>query len=91
MQKTLTPVRQSEDDQQEDNAEDTEEADTAMLSVSIGGQPFCNFQFVDDVALLVGIEEELRQLTERLEKTTADYGMKTRSPPTGGAGKTPRH
>ena len=43
--------------------------------VSIGGRPLYNLRFADDVDLLGDSEEELQQLTERLEGKAADYGM----------------
>ena len=36
-------------------------------------------QFADDINVLEGSEEELQQLTERLEKTAAGYGMEASS------------
>ena len=36
----------------------------------------CNLRFADDIDLLGSSDEELQQLTERLEKATADCGMK---------------
>ena len=36
-------------------------------------------QVADDIDLLGGREEEHQQVTERLEKTAAGYGMKIRS------------
>ena len=44
-------------------------------SVSIGGRLLCKLWFADDINLLGGSEEELQQLTERLDKTATDYGM----------------
>ena len=48
-------------------------------SVSVGGRLLCNLRFADDIALLGGSEEELQQLTERLEMTAAGYGMEVGS------------
>ena len=45
----------------------------SLSSVSIEGPPLCNMRFADVIALLGGSEEELPQLTERLEKTAAGY------------------
>ena len=39
------------------------------------GQPLCNLWFADDIDYLLGSEEELQELTERVEKTAAGYGM----------------
>ena len=79
-QKTLTPQRQSEDDQFADNSEEDEgKDDTSLSSVAIRGRLLCNLQFSDDIDLLQCREEELQQLTERLEKTAAGYGMKISS------------
>ena len=38
-------------------------------------RPLCNLLFADDIDLLGGSEEELQQLTERLDKTAAGYGV----------------
>ena len=46
-----------------------------LSSVSIGGRPLCNFRFADDIDLHGSSEEELQQITERLEKTAVGYGM----------------
>ena len=43
------------------------------------GRPLCNLRFADHIDLLGGSEEELQQLTERLEKTAAGYGMEISS------------
>ena len=43
--------------------------------LSIGERLLSNLQFVDDIDLLGCSEEELQQLTERLEKTAAGYGV----------------
>ena len=53
-----------------------EEFDT---SASIGGRPFCDLRFADDIGLLGGSEEELQQLTQRLEETAAVYGSEISS------------
>ena len=47
--------------------------------MSIGGRPLCNLWFADDIDLLGGSEEELKQLAERQEKAAADYSMKISS------------
>ena len=47
--------------------------------MSIAGQQLCNSHFADDIDLLEGNEEELQQLTERLDKTAACYGMEINS------------
>ena len=59
-------------------AGDAEETDTPLSSVSIGGRPLWNVRSVDDIDLLGG-SEELQQLTERLEKAAAVYGMEVSS------------
>ena len=72
MQKALTRQHPSENDCFADDAvEDAEEPDTSLSTVSIGGRLLCNLRFVDEINLLGCCEEELRQLTERLEKTAA--------------------
>ena len=53
----------------------TDALDGHVGSVSIGGRPITNLRFADDIDGLAGIEEELRQLVERLVKTSDDYGM----------------
>ena len=45
-------------------------------SVSSGGRQLCNLWFADDINLLGNSEEDLQQLTQRLEETAAEYGMK---------------
>ena len=75
MQNALTPRLPSENGCfAGDAVEDTEETDTPLSSVFIGGRSLCNLRFTDDIDLL-GSSEELQQLTERLEKTAAGYGM----------------
>ena len=49
--------------------EDAVETDTPLSSVSIGEQLLCNLWFADDIDLLGSSEEELQQLTQRLEET----------------------
>ena len=63
----------------DDAAEDAEETDTPLSSVTIGGRPLWNLRFANDTDLLGGTEEELQQLTEKLEKTAAGYGMEISS------------
>ena len=76
MQKALTPLNSSENDCFADYAvEEADEIDTPLSLVSIGGRPLCNFQFANDIDLLGSSEEELQQLTRRLEETVAEYGM----------------
>ena len=38
-------------------------------------RPLCTLRFADDIDLLGGSQEELQQITERLEKTAARYSM----------------
>ena len=47
--------------------------------MSIGGRTLCNLQFADDIDLLKANEDLLQQLTGKLEKTAADYGMEISS------------
>ena len=47
--------------------------------MSIGGRPPCNLRFADDIDLLGSREEELQQLTQRLEETAAEYRMEISS------------
>ena len=44
-------------------------------TVSIGGKTITNFRFVDDIDGLAGKEEELASLVDRLDKTSAAFGM----------------
>ena len=71
MQKRLTPQHPLENN----CFADAEEINTPVSSLSIGGQPLCNLRFSDDISLLEGSEEELQQLTERLEETPAVYDI----------------
>ena len=80
MQKALTSVNSSENDCFADDAvEETEETDTPLSSLSIGGRPLCNLRFADDIDLLGSSVEELQQLTQRLEETAAEHGMEISS------------
>ena len=63
----------------DDAVEETEETDTPLSSVSIGGRPLCNLRFANDIDLLESSEEELQQLTQRLDETVAEYGMEISS------------
>ena len=63
MQKTLTPLQQSQDDQ---FADDAEEVDISLSSVSIRGRPLYNLQFPDDI--LEGGEEDMQQVAEWARK-----------------------
>ena len=44
-------------------------------TVSIGGRTITNLRFADDIDGLAGTETELANLVERLDKTSATYGM----------------
>ena len=44
-------------------------------TVSIGGRTITNLYFADDIDGLVGEEEELANLVERLDKASTAYGM----------------
>ena len=44
-------------------------------TVSIGGRTITNFRYADDIDGLAGEQEELAKLVERLDKTSAAYGM----------------
>ena len=52
--------------------EKTEETDTPLSSVSIGGRPLWNLWFADAIDLVGSSENELQQLTQRLEGTAAE-------------------
>ena len=44
-------------------------------TVSIGGRPLCNLRFADDIDLIGRDEEELQDLTTRLEESAGKFGM----------------
>ena len=44
-------------------------------TVSIGGKTITNLRFADDIDGLAGKEEELASLVDRLDKTSAAFGM----------------
>ena len=44
-------------------------------TVSIGGRTITNLRFADDIDGLAGKEEELASLVDRLDKTSATFGM----------------
>ena len=44
-------------------------------TVSIGGRTIANLPFADDIDGLAGREEELASLVNRLDKTSAAFGM----------------
>ena len=58
MQKTLTPLRQSVEDQFADNSEeDAQEVDTSLSSMITGGRPLCNLRLADDIDLLGAVKK----------------------------------
>ena len=44
-------------------------------TVSIGGRNITNLRFSDDIDGLVGSENELKILVEKLDSTSTEYGM----------------
>ena len=46
-------------------------------TVSIGGRTITNLCFADDIDGLAGVEEELANLVEHLDKASTAYGMET--------------
>ena len=48
-------------------------------TVSIGGRAITNLRFADDIDGLVGQEEELANLVERLDKASTAYGTELRA------------
>ena len=44
-------------------------------TVSVGGRNISNLRFADDIDLMAGSQKELRELTERVDTTSAAYGM----------------
>ena len=53
----------------------TDALDDHQGPVSIGGRTIANLHFSDDVDGLAGKEEELASLVDRLDKTSASFGM----------------
>ena len=49
------------------------------VTVSIGGRTITNLRFADDIDGLVGEEEKLAKLVERLDKASTAYGMEISS------------
>ena len=47
--------------------------------MSIGGRQLCNLRFADDIDLIGRSEEELQDLTSRLEKSASAFGMEISS------------
>ena len=45
------------------------------ISISIGGRPICNLQFADNIDLIGGSNDELQDLTNRLEDSATAHGM----------------
>ena len=44
-------------------------------SISIGGRSLCNLRFADDIDLMGGSNEELKDLTNKLVDRASEYGM----------------
>lgn len=44
-------------------------------SISIGGHKICNLRFADDIDLMAGTQQELQDLTNRLETSATRFGM----------------
>ena len=44
-------------------------------TVSIGGRNISNLRFADDIDVIVGSEEELRNLLERMHNSASAFGM----------------
>ena len=53
----------------------TDALENHECTVSIGGRAITNVHFADDIDDLVGEEEELAYLVERLDKASTAYGM----------------
>ena len=53
----------------------TEALEDHQGTVSIGGRTITNLRFADDIDGLTGKEEELASLVDRLDKTSAAFGM----------------
>ena len=54
----------------------TEALEDHICTVSIAGRTISNLRFADDIDGLAGNEEELASLANRLDETSARYGMK---------------
>ena len=46
--------------------------DTPLSSVSNAGRTFCNLRFANDIDMPGSSEEEVQQLTQRLQETVAE-------------------
>ena len=49
------------------------------ISIPIGGKSICNLRFADDIDLMGGSNDELRDLTNRLSDRATAYGPTTRT------------
>ena len=65
----MTPPHRSENDCLQMVQQKMHKKLKPLSSVSIGRRPLCTMRFADDIDLLGGTKETLRQLTERPEKT----------------------
>ena len=48
-------------------------------TVSIGGREISNLRFADDIDLMAGNNQELQELTTRLERASGAFGMEVSS------------
>ena len=53
----------------------TDALEDHQRTVSIGSRTITNLRFADDIDGLAGKEEELASLVDRLDKTSASFGM----------------
>ncbi len=53
----------------------TEALESFIGNVKIGGRTISNLRFADDIDLIADSEEELRELTEKLDQAATKYGM----------------
>ena len=53
----------------------TEALEPLEIGVKIGGSIINNLRFADDIDLIAETEENLNQLTEKLDSTAVAYGM----------------
>ena len=49
-------------------------------TVTVGGRKVNNLRFADDIDLIAGSSEEFAELTERLDRTTSQFGMEISAP-----------
>ena len=56
-----------------------EALDDHETTISIGGRKICNLRFADDIDLMGKSEQELQELTSKLDKAASNYRMEISS------------